>query len=82
MKNIDLEARRIISEHTNATIQCTEHKFTTNQELYEYMVDGCAYILTEGLFDGTYTPKEYNDIRNKLATLLWSTFEKHIHDEQ
>ncbi len=81
MKNPKSEARKIISEHTDAMIQSTHYTPDNHQELYEIMVEGCAYILTEGLLDGTYTPMEYNAIRNELADVLWNMFEKHINAE-
>lgn len=81
MKIPKYEVRKIITEHTNAMIQSTHYIPDNHQELYETMVEGCAFILTEGLLDGTYTPMEYNAIRNELAKVLWNMFEKHITSE-
>jgi hypothetical protein len=79
--NPKFEARKIISEHTDAMIQSTHYIPDNHQELYETMVEGCAFILTEWFLDGRYTPMEYNAIRNELAEVLWNMFEKHINAE-
>lgn len=81
MVNPKFEARNIIAEHTGAYMQSTESRPENNQELYEDMVEGCAFVLTEWFIDGKYTPMEYNAIRNELGKVLWDLFEKHINAE-
>lgn len=80
--NYNLEARNIICEHTEAIILSTNVERDSNQDLYDFTVEQCAFILTEKLLNGTYTPMQYNAIRNELAKILWDVFEKHINEEQ
>ena len=75
MKNTKHLARRIIHQHTEAMMSSVEFCPKNNRELYDEMVDNCAFILTEKLLDGELTPMEYNDTRNELAGLLWKIFE-------
>lgn len=81
MKNYTHLIRRIICEHTEAMIQSEHAEPETHQALYELMVEGCAFILTEMLLDGKLTPMEYNATRNELAKTLWSLFETPISEE-
>lgn len=81
MKNAKLTARQIISEHTEATMNCTEYHPKNDRELYDIMVGECAFILTEKLLDGELTPMEYNDVRNELADILWKIFEPLLKDD-
>lgn len=48
MKNPKVLARLIISKHPEATMRCTEYHPKNNRELYDIMVEECAFILTEG----------------------------------
>ena len=80
MKNPKHLARRIISKHTEATMNCTEYHPENNRELYDIMVGGCAFILTEKFLNGELTPMEYNDVRNELADMLWKLFEPLLED--
>lgn len=81
MKDIVQEAHGIIREHTAAYMTAIEYLPTSISELYEDMVDECAYILSQKFIDGEYTPMEYNAIRNELGKLLWNLFEEPIHAE-
>ena len=78
MKDIAYEVRRIISHHTAGMMMVCRYHPESNEKLYEHMAEECSRILTEGLLDGTYTPMEYNDIRNALANALWDIFAKYI----
>ena len=81
MKNYKHLVRCIISKHTTAMIQSEHAEPETHQELYELMVEGCAFILTEMLLDDKLTPMEYNATRNELAKTLWAMFETPISAE-
>lgn len=54
--NYNLEARNIICEHTEAFISGINFECDDNQTLYDQTIKQCAFILTEKLLDGTYTP--------------------------
>jgi hypothetical protein len=75
-KYIDIhdEAIRIISKHTAGVMSCADYKPENNDELMEFMIDECAYILTKDFLDGKYTPMQYNDIRNEISKTLWKLF--------
>ena len=79
--NYNLEARNIICKHTEALIFGINFECDDNQALYNQMVEEYAFILTEKLLDGTYTPMQYNAVRNELAKMLWNVFEKYINEE-
>lgn len=81
MKDFKEIARGIIYEHTEAMMNAVELHPKSNRELYEYMTEECAFILAEQLLNGELTPMEYNNVRNELADMLWSIFEKHIDAE-
>ena len=76
------EARKILYEHTAAVMSCCITQFDSNQDMLEDITKECAFILTEHLLDGDYTPMQYNAIRNELAQLLWNVFAKHINKEE
>lgn len=78
MKDYDSMARNIIYEHTAAMISAVTAEFKNDQVLYEYMVEECAFILSNKLIKGEISPMDYNAVRNKLAEMLWSIFEKYI----
>lgn len=79
--NYSLEARNIIYKLTETFITGINLECDNNQTLYDIMVEECAFILTEKLLDGTYTPMQYNAVRNELAKMLWNVFEKYINEE-
>jgi len=76
------EAKRIFYDHTAAMIQGVSLTNPTAMELYNYVVDECAFILCDRLIRGVYTPLEYNAIREELATLLWGIFENYVVAEE
>ena len=82
MKNPKHLARRIIHQHTEAFMSSVEFRPKNNRELYDEMVDNCAFILTEKFLNGELTPMEYNDTRNELAGLLWKIFEPVLKDTE
>jgi hypothetical protein len=75
------EAKEILYEHCEAVMTCATMEFETNRGMYEFTTKECAFILTERLIEGKYTPMQYNAIRNELSALLWGIFEKHITKE-
>jgi len=81
MKNMKHLARCIIHEHTEATMNSVEFHPDNDRELYDYMVEGCAFIISEKFIDGELTPMEYNDLRNEVADILWKIFAPLLKDE-
>lgn len=77
----DFEARTVLYEHTNAVMSSCVTEFKSNLDMLDYTANECAYILTERLLEGKYTPMQYNAIRNKLAKLLWDVFDPYIEKE-
>ena len=75
------EAKRIFYDHTAAMIQGVSLTNPTATELYNYVVDECTFILCDRLIQGVYTPLEYNEIREELATLLWGIFQSSVEAE-
>lgn len=69
-------ARRIISDHTAAYISGIHFEPKDATELWEVMVEECAFILTEDFLDGKYTAMQYNAIRNELSDILNGIFNK------
>ena len=80
--NCSLDACNIIYKRTEAFIYGINFECDNNQTLYDRMVEECAFILTEKLLDDTYTPMQYNAVRNELAKMLWNVFGKYINEEQ
>ena len=76
------EAKKIIYEHCGAVMSCCVTEFESNQDMYEFTLNECAFILTENLMQGKYTPMQYNAIRNELSQILWAIFEPHIEAEE
>ena len=68
------EASKIIMAHTEAMISGVNYEPDNAEELYDYMVEECAYILTTKLLSKEYTPMQYNAIRNELGDQLWDIF--------
>lgn len=67
-----LAAEDILSEHTAAFMQSVILEPKSEMELWEAMVNECAYILTDRLLKKEITLMEYSAIRNELASLLWA----------
>lgn len=72
------EANKIICEYTNGYLQGVIAHYDTNRDMMEDMYDNCAFILTDHLIEGKYTPMQYSEIRNELGKMVWNIFERHI----
>ena len=72
--NAHFEARAIIQHHTCSVMNCGNYNPMNEDELYDFMLEECAYILTENFLDGRFTPMEYNAIRNELAQIIFELF--------
>lgn len=79
--DVKQEARNIIIEFTDNIIRSAHYDADNNEELYEFMTEGCAGILTDNFMNGKCSPMEYNAIRNELAKILWDLFEPYISKE-
>ena len=77
-----IEVRNIISEHISALMQGSSYNPKSVKQLYDFMIAECSNILTERLINGTYTPMEYNAIRNELASTLWNIFRNDIENDR
>ena len=75
MINIKLEAKNIIREHVAGVMACTYPEPKNNQELWEFMIEECGFILADYFREGKYTPMEYNALRNEVAKILNDIFE-------
>lgn len=75
---IELEAFNIISKHTANFMAGCDYNPDDIYDLYNTMIEECSAELTYGLLHKKYTPMQYNDLRNKIASLLWDTFQDHI----
>ena len=76
------EATKILHENTNAYMQGVYAKYDSNREMMEDMYNNCAFILTNYLIEGKYTPMQFNAIRNELGKAIWNIFERHIKVEE
>jgi hypothetical protein len=76
------EAHCILYEHCEAVMSSITTEFKTNEAMLEFTTKECAFILTEKLLEGKYTPMQYNAIRNELSALLWNLFEPHLKKER
>ena len=72
------EASKILCENTNAYMQGVHAEYDSNRDMMEDMYENCAFILTNYLIEGKYTPMQFNAIRNELGKAIWSIFERHI----
>lgn len=72
------EASKILCENTNAYMQGCHAKYDSNREMMEDVYENCAFILTNYLIEGKYTPMQFNAIRNELGKAIWNIFERHI----
>lgn len=75
------EASKIICEHTNAYLQAVHAEYDSNRNMMEDMYENCAFILTNYLIEGKYTPMQFNAIRNELGKMIWNIFKPHIEAE-
>ena len=76
------EASKILCENTNAYMQGCHAKYDSNRDMMEDMYENCAFILTNYLIEGKYTPMQFNAIRNELGKAIWKIFERHIKVEE
>lgn len=76
------EAKKILYEHTEAVMSSATTEFESNEDMYEFTLKECAFILTENLLEGKYNPMQYNAIRNELSKMLWDIFESDIEAER
>lgn len=76
------EASKILYENTNAYMQGVHAEYESNRDMMEDMYENCAFILTNYLIEGKYTPMQYNAVRNELGKMIWSIFERHIKVEE
>ena len=72
------EASKIICEYTNGYLQGIIAHYNSNRDMMEDMYENCAFILTNYLIEGKYTPMQYNEVRNELGKAIWNIFERHI----
>lgn len=82
MKNCHHIAVKIIAEHTEAAMSSVKFEPKNNRELYEFMREECAFLLTQRLFDEELTPMEYNEVRNILADALWRIFKPFMDNDE
>ena len=76
------EASKILCENTNAYMQAVHAEYDSNRDMMEDMYNNCAFILTDYLIEGKYTPMQYNAVRNELGKMIWNIFERHIKVEE
>ena len=81
MVDIKHEVRDILIKLTDDMMRSVSYEADNNEELYEYMTEGCAAVLVERFMDGEYSPMTYNTLRNELANVLWNIFKPHINNE-
>ena len=75
--NYKYEAEKILQEHTEAVMRCTsDMSFDCEDEMFDLVMRECAFILTQKLIEGEYTPLQYNEVRNALAALLNKIFKQ------
>ena len=76
------EASKILCENTSAYMQSVHVEYDSNRDMMEDMYANCAFILTNYLIEGKYTPMQFNAIRNELGKAIWNIFERHIKVEE
>ena len=72
--DVKYEAKNIIAEHTEAVMCTGKYVPESHEEFYGFMIEECAFLLTEKFLDGQYNPMEYNAIRNEIAQALGDIF--------
>ena len=70
-----LQAKLILCEH-NAEIMShtSDASFIGVNDMWEFTLSECAFILTEKMLEGKYNPMEFNSIRNELSKLINDLF--------
>lgn len=76
MKNFDpeWEARDILMKHSEAVMMCGKFDPNGNEELYDFTMSECAYILVTNFIKGKYNQMEFNAVRNELGKLINKLF--------
>lgn len=75
------EAEKILREHSEGVMSCCTMEFDSNEEMLEATISECAFILTNKLVEGKFTPMQYNAVRNELGKLLWKVFGPYVEEE-
>lgn len=69
------EAREVLMKHNESLMQCGGAvEFDNANDLYEFTVEECAYILTTNLIEGKYDSLQFSKVRNELGKLLNKLF--------
>ena len=79
--NAKAQALDILCEHNTAILSGIHCKFNSNQDMLDVTTEECAFILTNRLVEGKYTPMQFNAVRNELAELLWKVFGSYVEAE-
>ena len=80
--NAKAQALDVLCEHNTAILSGIHCEFNSNQDMLDVTTEECAFILTNRLVEGKYTPMQFNAVRNELAELLWNIFGASIEAEQ
>jgi hypothetical protein len=75
------EARKILYESTNAYMRGVHAEYESNGDMMDDMYENCAFILTNYLIEGKYTPMQFNAVRNELGKMIWNIFKPHVQKE-
>ena len=76
------QALDILCEHNTAILSGIHCEFSSNEDMLDVTTEECAFILTNRLVEGKYTPMQFNAVRNELAELLWKVFGSSVEAEQ
>lgn len=74
--DINFEARKIIAAHTEGVMNCGCYEPESSDELWGFMLQECALILTEKFIEGEYNPMQYNNIRNEVTKIINNIFSR------
>lgn len=77
------QAEQIIQEHVHAMMCSTsDYDPKDEDELKDFMLSECAFILTRKLLEGEFTPMEYNAVRNAVTMLIHGFFAMTVIDDE
>ena len=78
MKHFDpeWEAKDIFMRHSEAVMMCGRFEPNGNEELYNFTMQECSYILVNNLIEEKYDALQFNAVRNELGKLLNKLFYK------
>ena len=77
------QAEQIVQEHVHALMCSTsDYDPKSEEDLKDFMLSECAYILTDKLLKGEYTPLEYNAVRNAVTALIHGVFAIQVDNEE